>query len=100
MTYEHELLNITNDVLENYIDTNFVPAQVAEDIINECNSIINNHNDDVKDRKAHKASLPEDVTWDVLKTLKPFQVARVLLVLHKVVNIDTWIYVNTLNTKS
>lgn len=89
MTYEHELLDITNGVLEKYVDTDFLPAQVAEDIINECNGVINNHNDEVKDRKAHGASLPEDVAWDVLKTLKPFQVARILLVLHKVVNIDT-----------
>lgn len=86
MTYEHELLEITNDVLEKYKDTDFLPAQVAEDIIDECNSVINIHNSNVNNKAT---SSPSDIKWDVLKTLKPFQVARAILVLHKVVNINT-----------
>lgn len=88
MTYEHELLQLTNDVLEKYIDTDFLPEQVAEDIIDMCNGVINIHNSNVNN-PTPGTSNPSDIKWDVLKTLKPFQVARAILVLHKVVNINT-----------
>ncbi len=40
MTYENLILEATDDILDNFVGTSFVPSVVSEDVINACNNEI------------------------------------------------------------
>lgn len=81
MTYENLILEATDDILDNFVGTLFVPSVVSEDVINACNNEIIMENT----TRVHTGF----TKYKQLTTLTTVQVARILLKLEEVKQIDT-----------
>ncbi len=81
MTYENLILEATDDILDNFVGTSFVPSVVSEDVINACNNEIIMENT----TRVHTGF----TKYKQLTTLTTVQVARILLKLEEVKQIDT-----------
>ena len=81
MTYENLILEATDAILDNFVGTSFVPSVVSEDVITACNNeiILENKTRNSTGFTKHKQ----------LTTLTTVQVARILLKLEEVKQIDT-----------
>lgn len=74
MSYEDTILETTTEILDTYIGTQFIPSDVTDTIITDCNAAIETHN----------AAPGVDGKWKKLQKLENFQVERILLVLYGV----------------
>ena len=81
MTYENLILEATDAILDNFVGTSFVPSVVSEDVINACNNEIIMENT----TRVHTGF----TKYKQLTTLTTVQVARILLKLEEVKQIDT-----------
>lgn len=81
MTYENLILQTTDNILDNFVGTSFVPAVVSEAVIDACN------NDIIMENQTRKKT---DLTpYKQLTTLTTVQVTRILLKLYELKQIDT-----------
>lgn len=81
MTYENLILETTDTILDNFVGTSFVPSVVSEDVINACNNEI------ILENKTRNST--GFTKYKQLTTLTTVQVARILLKLEEVKQIDT-----------
>ena len=81
MTYENLILEATDDILDNFVGTSFVPSVVTEDVITACNNAIIMENS----VRSHTGF----TKYKQLTTLTTVQVARILLKLEQVKQINT-----------
>ena len=86
MTYENLILDATDDILDNFVGTSFVPSVVTEDVITACNNAIIMENS----VRSHTGF----TKYKQLTTLTTVQVARILLKLEQVKQINTGVDVH------